>query len=86
MIYANVIHSPVITDKQIEVIKMLLEGSSPKEIAYKLEISESAVRARIRYLRQNLHAKTTIQAVGIALANGAVSLQAQEAEVRRIAV
>lgn len=84
MIHDN-LDSPVLTDKQIEVIEMLLDGLSHKEIAHQLEISESAVKARIKYLRQNLHAKTTIQAVGIALAKGVVSLQTDETEVRRIA-
>lgn len=84
MIHDN-LDSPVLTDKQIEVIEMLLDGLSHKEIAHQLEISESAVKARIKYLRQNLHAKTTIQAVGIALATGVVRLQTDETEVRRIA-
>lgn len=84
MIHDN-LDSPVLTDKQIEVIEMLLDGLSHKEIAHQLEISESAVKARIKYLRLNLHAKTTIQAVGIALATGVVRLQTDETEVRRIA-
>lgn len=84
MIHDN-LDSPVLTDKQIEVIEMLLGGLSHKEIAHQLEISESAVKLRIKHLRQNLYAKTTIQAVGIALAKGVVSLQTDETEFRRIA-
>ncbi|EBA04664.1 MAG: LuxR C-terminal-related transcriptional regulator [Paracoccaceae bacterium] len=53
---------PVLTEAQIEALRLLSNGKRFKEIAHELNISESAVKARLRAAMTNIGAKTATQA------------------------
>lgn len=54
-----------VTDKEIEVLKMLMNGMMIKEIAAHLGVSQSAVKQRLTNSKNKLDAKTTAQAVAM---------------------
>jgi LuxR family transcriptional regulator len=55
-----------LTDAEIEALAMMRDGLLTKEIAYELDISESAVKQRLRNAKTKLSAKTTLHAVTLA--------------------
>ena len=57
-----------LTAAEIEALKMQSEGLRLKQIAGKLGISESAVKARLNNVKRKLGAKTQSQAASIAAA------------------
>lgn len=63
-----------LSKKQKDVIIMLLQGYRAKEIATFLDVSDSAIKHRILSFRNALNAKTTIQAVGISLCRGHITV------------
>lgn len=61
---------PVLTDAQIEVLRLVSAGVRYKNIADRLGISESAVKARLKSATLRMEAKTAAQAAATALAKG----------------
>ena len=59
---------PALTAAEVEALKMQAEGLRLKQIAAKLGISESAVKARLNNAKRKLGAKTQSQATSIAAA------------------
>jgi LuxR family transcriptional regulator, quorum-sensing system regulator SdiA len=57
---------PTLTAAEIEALKMQSEGLRLKQIATRLGISESAVKARLNNVKRKLGAKTQSQAASIA--------------------
>ena len=55
-----------LTDKELEVLRDLRDGSTYKDIGERLEISVPTVKARAEKARKKLGAKTTMQAVASA--------------------
>ena len=58
--------SPVFTDRQRKVLRYVLEGLSNKEIAWRLQISESYVKAILQSLFQKTGVRTRGQLVRVA--------------------
>lgn len=58
-----------ISDKELEVLKMLSEGQAYKEMADKLEISPSAIEKRIRPLFQRFGVKNNTHLIAFAFQN-----------------
>ncbi len=58
---------PTLTDRDVRVMRLLLEGSANKEISAELNISESAAKASLRALFDKLGVRTRSQLVRIAL-------------------
>src|SRR5690242_6419001 len=58
--------SPVFNDRQRKVLRFVLEGLSNKEIAWKLQISESYVKAILQSLFQKTGVRTRGQLVRVA--------------------
>ncbi len=58
--------APTLTAAEIEALKMQSEGLRLKQIAARLGISESAVKARLNNVKRKLGAKTQSQAASIA--------------------
>ena len=50
-------------DKDIEILKLLAEGLTAKEIAGKVFLSVDSVRKRIFKMRENLDCKNTVQLI-----------------------
>ena len=59
-----------LTDAEIRALAMMRTGLLNKEIAYELDISESAVKQRLRNAKTKLSAKTTLHAVTLAERRG----------------
>ena len=59
---------PSLTAAEVEVLRMQSEGLRLKQIAALLNISESAVKARLNNVKRKLGAKTQSQAASIAVA------------------
>ena len=57
---------PVLTAAEVEVLRLQSEGLRLKQIAALLNISESAVKARLNNVKRKLGAKTQSQAASIA--------------------
>ncbi|PRY24899.1 LuxR family transcriptional regulator [Aliiruegeria haliotis] len=60
----------ILTDAEIETLRMLRDGLLTKQIAHELEISESAVKQRLKSVKTKLDARNTIHAVTIAERRG----------------
>jgi two-component system, NarL family, nitrate/nitrite response regulator NarL len=57
----------VLTDREREVLSLIFEGFSNKEIAHRLRISESAVKGCLQQLFTKTHVRTRGQLVRVAL-------------------
>ncbi len=64
---------PRLTPREREVMRLLLEGSTNKEIGAELRISESAVKASLQQLFAKTGVRTRSQLVRIALEQGELS-------------
>lgn len=60
----------ILTEAEIETLNMIRDGQLTKQIAYELEISESAVKQRLKSAKTKLEAKNTVHAVTIAERRG----------------
>src|SRR5579884_217010 len=58
--------APAFTDRQRQVLRFVMEGLSNKEIAWKLQISESYVKAILQSLFQKTGVRTRGQLVRVA--------------------
>ena len=62
--------------REVEVLKLVAQGGSNKEIADDLFISETTVKAHLRSILEKLHVRNRAEAVALAMANGLLSPQA----------
>ena len=61
-----------LTAREIEVLRMMAEGSANKAIAWKLGISEHTVKFHVASILGKLHAATRTEAVTIGIRKGLV--------------
>lgn len=61
-----------LTERQVEILRLVQAGKSNKEIARAVEISEPAVKMHLRAVFSKLKAKNRAHAVTIALSDGAL--------------
>jgi LuxR family transcriptional regulator, quorum-sensing system regulator SdiA len=61
-----------LTDAELEALRMVRDGLLVKEIAARLNISEGAVKLRLRNARRKLGAKTGAHAASMAQAHGLI--------------
>lgn len=57
---------PVLTPRQLEVLKLLAEGRSAREIGQRLYLSEATIRNHVRSLLQSLGAHSQLEALAMA--------------------
>ncbi len=62
-----------LTEREIEIIKLLTEGLIAKEIAERLKINITTVESHKENIKQKLNCKTVVGIVAFALKNGLVS-------------
>ena len=67
--------SPVVTAREIDVLRLIVAGKSNQEIASALFISESTVKTHINHVLDKLDASDRAQAISIALKRGIVQLE-----------
>ena len=59
-----------LSERETEVLQLVAQGSSNKEIAIQLFISETTVKAHLRSILEKLHVKNRAQAVALATTKG----------------
>ena len=62
----------VLTPRELEVLRMMADGSANKNIAWKLGISEHTVKFHVASILGKLHASTRTEAVAIGMRKGLV--------------
>lgn len=71
---AHHLSMPVLTDRELQVLEVLAEGKSNKEIAKALYITEGTVKSHLNSIMRKLDADDRTQAVTIALRQGILRL------------
>lgn len=64
---------PTLTDRQLEVLRLLSEGKSVKEMGEELYLSQATIRNHVRGLLQSLRAHTQLEALAKARELGLLS-------------
>src|SRR5258708_40041138 len=64
----------LLTEREIDVLRQIVEGSRNKDIARRLFISEETVKVHIRHIMEKLGASDRTQAVAIAIRRGIIQL------------
>ncbi len=67
-----------LTLREKEVLTLIAEGASNKEIAYKLNISENTVKNHLRNIMEKLHLQNRVQLAVFAIKKGIVKDQKEE--------
>ena len=62
-----------LTPREIDILELVVEGKTNKEIAYKLNISENTVKIHLRNILEKLHLQNRIQAAVYAVRRGLVA-------------
>ena len=57
--------TPAPTLRQLQILRLLSQGLTYKEIAAELRLSQGTVKQYTLWMRHRMHAKTTTQAVAI---------------------
>jgi two-component system nitrate/nitrite response regulator NarL len=65
--------APVLTEREIEVLRLVVQGASNPEIAAKLCVSVNTVKTHIRNILEKLHLDNRTQVAGYAVQSGLVS-------------
>ncbi|MBV9507711.1 MAG: response regulator transcription factor [Acidobacteriia bacterium] len=65
---------PVLTARELEVLRMMAEGEANKEIAWKLKISEHTVKFHVASILNKLNAVSRAEAVAIGMRRGMILL------------
>ena len=60
------------TEREIELLRLVAQGLSNKEIAYELSLAESTIKNRLSILFEKLDVKDRTQAAIYALSHGLV--------------
>jgi two-component system, NarL family, response regulator YdfI len=71
---ASTKYDPILTDRELEVLRAVALGERNKEIAYKLGISERTVKAYLTSIYQKFGVDSRAAAVAIATQNGLLLL------------
>jgi two-component system, NarL family, response regulator YdfI len=66
--------APVLTARELEVLRMMSEGAANKIIAWKLNISEHTVKFHVASILNKLNAATRTEAVAIGMRKGMILL------------
>lgn len=61
-----------LTSREIDILELVVEGKTNKEIAYTLNISENTVKIHLRNILEKLHLQNRIQAAVYAVRQGLV--------------
>ena len=64
-----------VTEREREVLKLLVEGATNRDIARQLVITENTVKVHLRNILEKLHLRNRQQAAAFAISSGLVRLQ-----------
>jgi DNA-binding NarL/FixJ family response regulator len=59
-----------LTEREIEVLRLVTTGARNKEIAVKLDITENTVKYHLRNIMEKLHLNSKTQAAAYAVSKG----------------
>jgi DNA-binding NarL/FixJ family response regulator len=79
---ANLALADGLTSREAEILGLLSEGLSNKEIADRVKISYDTVRAHLRHIYEKLHVRGRTEAVKIYLKTPAFSIPGTSGEIR----
>jgi len=65
----------ILTDKDLEILKLYGEGSNVREIAGVLNVAEPTVKRHLLHCRFKLNSRTTTNAVVIAIRRGLIKIE-----------
>src|SRR5438093_9761864 len=80
---ASVATTDELTTRESEILALLSEGLSNKEIADRVDISYDTVRAHLRHIYEKLHVRGRTEAVRMYLKSSSLSLAGQNADETR---
>jgi DNA-binding NarL/FixJ family response regulator len=64
-----------LSERELEVLRLLVDGASNKGIAQRLSLSENTVKAHVSHIFGKLGVQSRTEAVTVALQRGLVSLE-----------
>jgi DNA-binding NarL/FixJ family response regulator len=64
-----------VTDREREVLELLVHGATNRDIANRLQITENTVKVHLRNILDKLHLRNRQQAAAFAISSGLVQLQ-----------
>lgn len=67
-----------VTDREREVLQLLVQGATNRDIASKLTITENTVKVHLRNILDKLHLRNRQQAAAFAISSGLVKLNRDE--------
>lgn len=67
-----------VTDREREVLRLLVQGATNRDIARQLVITENTVKVHLRNILEKLHLRNRQQAAAFAISSGLVRLQSDE--------
>lgn len=59
-----------LTDREIEVLELVVEGASNKDIAQQLHVTRNTVKMHLRSILEKLHVQNRVQAAVLAVREG----------------
>ena len=65
-------HNDALTERELQVLRLVTEGLRNREIATRLEISENTVKYHLKNILEKLHAESRAELVGRAMREGLV--------------
>jgi DNA-binding NarL/FixJ family response regulator len=72
-----------VTDRERDVLELLVQGATNRDIARQLLITENTVKVHLRNILEKLHLRNRQQAAAFAISSGLVRLSREEAGVRQ---
>ena len=64
--------APVLTERERAVLQLVIDGSSNKSIAARLDIAESTVKRHLHNILEKLHLENRVQAAAYAVRKGLI--------------
>ncbi len=75
--------SAKVTDRERDVLELLVQGATNRDIARQLLITENTVKVHLRNILEKLHLRNRQQAAAFAVSSGLVRLSREEATAQR---
>jgi DNA-binding NarL/FixJ family response regulator len=69
-----------VTDREREVLQLLVQGATNRDIARRLSITENTVKVHLRNILEKLHLRNRQQAAAFAVSSGLVRLNRIEGD------
>lgn len=70
--YTADVSAPLLSDREVEVLKVMVDGLTTQQIAARLFISENTVKTHVRHIFEKLEVSNRAEAVGKALQMGLI--------------